>query len=223
MEERNQRRVNEARRILLTPMIKALEPFTVGRGHAVDPAVSGADIVLGAAKANAEPTSDEAAEIASRFQGALQMLEGYAKPSAHLIVSPTVQPLPWVIIYGLSIMRDVYLARAVLDVEDLHTRRHVFLTALGLHAVALDKPTVDPLKAMRADAVGCGMAIAAGIACGMNGDDVVVREIMASAGLKKRETCMKIGVDEFDLDKLKPYFAARREDAREEAEQEAYA
>lgn len=58
-----------------------------------------------------------------------------------------------------------------------------------------------------------GTAVACAILVGTFGDQVQAEEIMGAAGLTTRGKCKRLGVDDYDLDQLKPVFDTFRRKA----------
>lgn len=59
-----------------------------------------------------------------------------------------------------------------------------------------------------------GTAVAAAIIVNVWGDELQAEEIMASAGLGTRAKCKALGVDDYDLNILKPVFRTMSRKAR---------
>lgn len=55
-----------------------------------------------------------------------------------------------------------------------------------------------------------GIAVACAIMVGTWGEEVAAEEILGSAGLTTRAKMKALGVDDYDLDQLKPVFATLR-------------
>ena len=96
-----------------------------------------------------------------------------------------------------------------------------FSNATGSSSERFEQGVRTYLDASKTNGVGCGMAIAGALLYDLDGDSPALREIMATAGLRSREACERIGVDPYDLGKLEPWFERRREDARDDAENDA--
>jgi hypothetical protein len=59
-----------------------------------------------------------------------------------------------------------------------------------------------------------GICVAAATVAGTFDEPVVAEEILGSAGLTTRAKCKRLGVDDYDLDQLKPIFATLRRKAK---------
>lgn len=69
----------------------------------------------------------------------------------------------------------------------------------------------------RSNAVGCGMAIAAGIIMSCWGEEVMAEEILSAAGLTTVAAMKEAGVDMYDIRLCAPVLRTFRDRARDKA------
>ena len=72
------------------------------------------------------------------------------------------------------------------------------------------REVAERLKREHERGFACGVAVACGIAYGSFGEEVAVEEILRACGFETRRKMKALGVDDYDLDILKPVFALMR-------------